>query len=84
MLVNYECDCPPNSDGVALVVKFCDDENYNIDWFTLSERSMGGKKFVPLDVEEERLILSELLSLIGDGYKFRKIQRLLVIDGHSG
>lgn len=79
MFVKYECGCvgiPMEHDKkFALLVDVCDDPDG--DSTTFLTRNMDGKSTSPVDLESQRRYISRVARLIGDGYRFRTIKRLL-------
>lgn len=78
MLLKYDCGCVGIPTGVcdnALLVHVCDDPDG--DSTTFSIRNMEGKSTSPIDIDSERRYITKVASLVGDGYRFREIKRLL-------
>lgn len=78
MLVQYSCGCmgiPFDDKGNALILDQCDDPDG--DSATIHIRDMDGKESEPLTESQSKEIIRNVGSLVGDGYRFREVKRLL-------
>ena len=60
-----------------LLIYRCDTDGYG-DLYYIDFRDMGEKAYKPLSLEKTQDILCVLSGLIGNGYKFKEIKRLIV------
>jgi hypothetical protein len=77
MFVQYSCGCMgiPLSGKDALLLDRCDDPDG--DSTTLEIRDMDGKESEPLNDSHSKNLIQAAYYLIGDGYRFREIKKLL-------
>ena len=80
MLVKFSCGCIGFSnlsdEGKVLCVEACDGGRYDPP-IGLFWRDLSGKEYEPLEPERAKELVGELVSLVGDGHRYREIRRLL-------
>lgn len=76
-LFKYDCGCVgfPTENNFALIVHRCDD--YDGDSVTFTLRNMKNKSYTKVDDESQQRYTAEVRNLIGYGYRFKELKRIL-------
>ena len=87
LLVRFDCGCIGFATPIAdddekerhVVILPCDDDEYHLE-YTAIRRIMSGKTMIPIEGGRELELIQGLAYALDDGYKYRRIRKLLGIS----